>query len=821
MPWGISILCRVARFFSLVAGFALCSIAQANTIEMAAGIDVYAWPGGSVLIEQPGRSPKVCTEQGYYADSCSTSSSPTNNGDVFTFTARPDPGYVFVQWTSDGSPAGSNPVLTRGPFNTVVPSERLEAEFQTCKDTDDDGDGVICGDQCPNTPAGESVDPSTGCPATSSGSNDAPIDFGQFDSDGDGVINASDQCPTYWDGKTPVNEVGCTEAQRDDDEDGVRNGWDSCPATPAGAEVDAEGCSEEQRDEDQDGVGNTADQCPATPEGEAVDAEGCGNSQKDEDVDGVSNKLDLCPATPEGETVDADGCAESQRDADSDGVSDAADQCPSTISGDAVDENGCSEGQRDDDGDGVANADDACAATRADRAVNEDGCSAVQEQLADLGEDLADLDGLDEDGRSLADAIDGACERLIRLEGEATEGAAGALTRGQQDLKAACSSLKSSNTTSDQQLAGLASISPQLLTNRIDAVVETASRQFQQVTQRLNRIKGGAGSGLSLAGLTLNFAGEVMPGALLEEAADQAGAGELGPDFGNWGLYLQGDIDVTERRDTDARRQYDEDAWLLTLGADYRFNPSLYAGLAVSFGETETDYADAQSDTETTALTAYGGWQFSDAGFLDLQFSWADDDYDMSRDVTYLDAGGNFTSTYRGSAGGSHLTAAANLGYMFSVSGWRIGPTASYFYLDGEVDGYREEALGDASKAWELSVGQSNFEKSILRLGLQLDYAWLTDFGVVMPGLILNYVSESNSGDATTGAQLANDVQGFGQLIDIQRETLDGQYWDASFNLAGQFAYGFSGFASYRITAGRDGYQHRGYTLGLRWDQAF
>jgi uncharacterized protein YhjY with autotransporter beta-barrel domain len=189
--------------------------------------------------------------------------------------------------------------------------------------------------------------------------------------------------------------------------------------------------------------------------------------------------------------------------------------------------------------------------------------------------------------------------------------------------------------------------------------------------------------------------------------------------------------------------------------------------------------------------------------------------------VTYLDAGGDFTSTYRGSAGGSHLTAAANLGYMFSVSGWRIGPTASYFYLDGEVDAYREEASGDASKAWELSVGQSNFEKSILRLGLQLDYAWLTDFGVVMPGLILNYVSESNRGDATTGAQLANDVQGFGQLIDIQRETLDGQYWDASFNLAGQFAYGFSGFASYRITAARDGYQHRGYTLGLRWDQAF
>ena len=804
MRWGIFILCRAASVIGL-----LCLLTAPQLFGEGisnAGIDVYASPGGSVLIEQPGRSSKVCTNEGAYTDSCTTSDSPSSPGVSFTFTARPDPGYVFVDWYSSYNGASTNPVLVQGPFQSVVPYDNIMASFETCKDTDDDGDGVVCGDQCPNSPPGAVVD-SSGCEITAN------------DSDGDGVPDSEDSCP----GTPPLASVagtGCAQTQLDTDSDGVSNADDRCPGTFPYREVDSFGC-EVEADSDADDVKDDIDQCPDTPAGQAVDAEGCAESQKDDDGDSVVNSEDACPQTPEGETVDTEGCADAQKDGDADGVSDAEDQCPSTPAGEAVDVEGCSEGQRDDDGDGVANADDACAATQSDRAVNEQGCSEVQEQLADLGDDLADLDGLDEDDQSLAGAIDVACERLIRLEGEAAEGAAGALTRGQQDLKAACRSLKSSSSTSDQQLAGLASISPQLLTNRVDAVVETASRQFQQVTQRMNRIKSGASRGLSLAGLTLNFAGEAMPGALLEEAADQAGAGELGPDFGNWGLYLQGDIDVTERRDTDARRQYDEDAWLLTLGADYRFSPELYAGLAVSFGETETDYADAQSDTETTALTAYGGWQFSDAGFLDVQLSWADDDYDMSRNVTYLDAGGDFTSTYRGSAGGSHLTAAANLGYMFSVSGWRIGPTASYFYLDGEVDAYREEASGDASKAWELSVGQINFEKSILRLGLQLDYAWLTDFGVVMPGLILNYVSESNRGDATTGAQLANDVQGFGQLIDIQRETLDGQYWDASFNLAGQFAYGFSGFASYRITAARDGYQHRGYTLGLRWDQAF
>ena len=786
---------------------------------------------GSVTIDQPGEPLEQCTAQ--YPSGCWTIDIPNDPSDVFTFTAVSAAGWQFVEWTSDGSPSGTSAVITRGPFPSVVPGESLVAVFEEQSDSDDDGVPDLF-DLCPTTPPGESVDADgcadsekdddgdgvtndlDQCPGTASGE---PVDSqgcadSQKDTDGDGVTDDVDQCPGTRAGQS-VDNVGCADTQKDTDGDGVTDDVDECPGTPAGQSVDGVGCADSQKDTDSDGVTDDIDECPATPPDDDPDAAGCGASQRDTDDDGISDAQDLCPDTTAGEAVDSDGCADTQKDTDSDGVNDALDQCPETPVGEEVDGNGCSEGQRDDDGDGVANAFDTCNSSDAGKPVNDEGCTAVQEQLASLGDDLVDLDGLDEEDRTLAGAIDDVCPRLIIAGDEQ------ALTSGQDDLRLACINLKSSDSTSDQQLSALASISPQLLTNRNDAVIETASRQFQQVTQRLSRIKSGSSRGVSLAGLTLNFAGEAVPGALLEEAADQAGAGDLGPDFGNWGIYLQGDIDVTERRDTDSRRQYDEDAWLLTLGADYRFNPDLYAGLALSFGETETDYADAKSDSETTALTLYGGWQFSDAGFIDLQLGWADDDYDMSRNVGYQDAGGSFSSAYQGSTGGKHVTAAANLGYMLNIQGWRLGPTASYFYLDGEVDGYQETAAEGSSEAWELAVGGSAFEKSILRLGLQVDYAWLTDFGVVIPGIILHYVSESNRGDAFTTTRLANDLDGFGQLIDIQRETLDGQYWDASFNIAGQFAYGFSGFASYRITAARDGYQHRGYTLGLRWDQAF
>ena len=857
-------MCRALR--NLLSFFLLAVVLEGhaqNSISLA-GILVSISGQGSVTISQPGLSDLICSPGSSQAD-CLSEYRPLNEGDTFTFTAAPDAGWSFTEWQSEGNFESANPVLTRGPLSTsVVLSESIRAVFVE----DADGDGIPdLNDICPNTPAGELADAS-GCSDSQKDDdgdgvfNDADIcpntpfsesvnasgcSESQTDGDGDGVVNTDDACPNTPPGES-VDASGCSDSQKDDDGDGVFNDADICPNTPFSESVDASGCSDSQKDGDLDGVTNDIDQCPDTPNGEAVDSEGCADSQKDTDSDGVTDDIDECPATPvdddpnevgcgasqrdtdedgvndaldlcpgtvAGEAVDADGCADTQKDTDSDGVNDALDQCPETPVGEDVDGNGCSEGQRDDDGDGVANAFDTCNASEAGKPVNDDGCTAVQEQLAAFGDDLADLDGLDEEDRTLAGAIDDVCPRLIIAGDEQT------LSSGQEDLRLACINLKSSDSTSDQQLSALASISPQLLTNRNDAVIETASRQFQQITQRLSRIKSGSSRGVSLAGLTLNFAGEAVPGALLEEAADQAGASDLGPDFGNWGIYLQGDIDVTERRDTDSRRQYDEDAWLLTLGADYRFNPDLYAGLALSFGETETDYADAQSDSETTALTLYGGWQFSDAGFIDVQLGWADDDYDMSRQVGYQDAGGSFSSVYQGATGGKHVTAAANLGYMMNIQGWRLGPTASYFYLDGEVDGYQESAAEGSSEAWELAVGGSAFEKSILRLGLQVDYAWLTDFGVVIPGIILHYVSESNRGDAFTTTRLANDLEGFGQLIDIQRETLDGQYWDASFNIAGQFAYGFSGFASYRITAARDGYQHRGYTLGLRWDQAF
>lgn len=88
------------------------------------------------------------------------------------------------------------------------------------------------------------------------------------DSDGDGVADAEDLCPTAH----PDAIVGADGCELDGDKDGVVNRLDNCPDTKPGVTVDANGC---ELDADGDGVFDSDDICPDTPAGRRVDLVGC------------------------------------------------------------------------------------------------------------------------------------------------------------------------------------------------------------------------------------------------------------------------------------------------------------------------------------------------------------------------------------------------------------------------------------------------------------------------------------------------------------------------------------------------------------------
>ncbi|MBI3950503.1 MAG: thrombospondin type 3 repeat-containing protein, partial [Acidobacteria bacterium] len=105
------------------------------------------------------------------------------------------------------------------------------------------------------------------------------------DRDGDGVPDATDNCPDR-----------ANADQRDSDNDGRGDVCDNCPNT----------ANPDQRDSDGDGVGDACDNCPTV----------VNPDQRDSDGDGVGDACDNCPtvANPD------------QQDSDGDGIGDACEQ---------------------------------------------------------------------------------------------------------------------------------------------------------------------------------------------------------------------------------------------------------------------------------------------------------------------------------------------------------------------------------------------------------------------------------------------------------------------------------------------------------------
>ena len=142
--------------------------------------------------------------------------------------------------------------------------------------------------------------------------------FGQGDSDKDGVPDNKDTCP---------EEPGLKEFNGCPDTDGdkIPDNKDNCPEE-FGAEI-MNGCP----DSDKDGVANNEDECPE--EEGLVEFNGC----PDSDTDGVADKDDECPNEPG--AVDNKGCP--WADSDGDGVTDNIDTCPDEAG--SIESNGCPE----------------------------------------------------------------------------------------------------------------------------------------------------------------------------------------------------------------------------------------------------------------------------------------------------------------------------------------------------------------------------------------------------------------------------------------------------------------------------------------------
>ena len=206
----------------------------------------------------------------------------------------------------------------------------LNVAYRLSGGKDTDGDGIPDKkDACPTVPGESALE---GCP----------------DRDGDGIVDKRDNCP---DVAGPADLKGCP----DTDGDGIVDVEDQCPQVAGGAAL--KGCP----DSDGDGVIDMEDQCPNTPGLRSMS--GC----PDSDGDGIVDANDECPN--EAGTSLNNGCPD--KDTDGDGIADSKDACP-TVAG-----IGKFSGCPDRDGDGIQDSKDNCPDTPG--AASNSGCPVISE----------------------------------------------------------------------------------------------------------------------------------------------------------------------------------------------------------------------------------------------------------------------------------------------------------------------------------------------------------------------------------------------------------------------------------------------------------
>ncbi|MCA9607360.1 MAG: OmpA family protein, partial [Myxococcales bacterium] len=152
-----------------------------------------------------------------------------------------------------------------------------------------------------------------------------PRDLPNGDRDGDGILDADDECPDEPEDMDEFeDENGCPDP--DNDQDGILDDPDECPNEPENRNdfEDEDGCPDEIGDTDGDGYLDNVDECVDSPEDfdGFEDENGCPDPDNDED--GIVDTSDDCPLEPG--PVENHGCPDADRDGDT--VVDRMDNCP-------------------------------------------------------------------------------------------------------------------------------------------------------------------------------------------------------------------------------------------------------------------------------------------------------------------------------------------------------------------------------------------------------------------------------------------------------------------------------------------------------------
>ena len=366
-----------------------------------------------------------------------------------------------------------------------------------------------------------------------------------------------------------------------------------------------------------------------------------------------------------------------------------------------------------------------------------------------------------------------------------------------------------------------ARVAPDLIVPQTLAGVTSMTQQLGNVQQLLSHLRTTRNPTVT-QGLKVSVDGQALPPlAALGLAANADLAAPTAPTGGGaaadsellerWGVFAQGDIDITRSDPTAGQAGVDLRTHGLSLGADYRPSNASVVGVALGLVKSTADLSSGtvNQDAKGWSVSAFGEYDPVENAYLNLTISYGQNKYDSVRRASGLSPSAA-TLEYSSSPRGSQFGAAVSAGYQYYVQAVTLNPYGRIDYIDVRVDAFQEDPANGAPNP--LSVSEQRFQSTVLTLGGQAQYAWSVPWGVLVPYARAEYQYVAQTSTKDIAATYVGGV-----LDPVTLRGTDGSYGHFAVGASAVLPQGLSAYFNYEQLFAKRNYSDSRYMLGVRY----
>lgn len=364
------------------------------------------------------------------------------------------------------------------------------------------------------------------------------------------------------------------------------------------------------------------------------------------------------------------------------------------------------------------------------------------------------------------------------------------------------------------------------------ATTKFAASQLSALSTRLAVLRWGV-SGLRTANNTSDDGDILLAG--VRRTAGGGASSDVPSEFSRWGSFIDGSFGYGSKDPTDLEDAFDFDGSEVTVGVDYRFRPSLVAGLIAGYSSKEIDFDSSRSivdggiESDGFSLIVYGMLE-GDHAYMSASLGYQALTHDTTRRITYPSLNptvGSVDSTARSSTDSASFLATANAGYSLRFGAFSIDPVLDISYSDTSVDAFTETSIDNldpngANDPFNLQVGKQSIESLDLAPSLKLQYVFTPKFGVIIPYIIGRYHFELSDDARTISSRYADAL---GELLGaggsdfaVSTDVPDDEYYTLAGGCTLVLPHGLNGFVQYLDVLGFDAYSDSVITAGFRFE---